>query len=90
MQLLAVQIDGMTCGHCVEQVTETLKTLNGVHVQSIQVGSATVSFDPRKISPEGIVKAIEALDYKITQEHSRGNERSVNEPLRSASPFDFT
>lgn len=46
MQLLAVQIDGMTCGHCVEQVTETLKTLNGVHVQSIQVGSATVSFDP--------------------------------------------
>lgn len=74
MQPLTVQIDGMTCGHCVEEITETLKTLNGVHVHSVRVGSATVSFDPRKISREGIVKAIEALDYKITQEHSRESE----------------
>jgi len=74
MQLLTVQIDGMTCGHCVEEVTETLKALNGVQVNSVEVGSATVSFDPRKMSSEGIVKAIEALGYKTIQESSRGSE----------------
>lgn len=31
MQPLTVQIEGMTCGHCVEEVTETLKALNSVH-----------------------------------------------------------
>ena len=36
MQPLTVQIDGMTCGHCVEEITETLKTLNGVHVRSVR------------------------------------------------------
>lgn len=61
----------MTCGHCVEEVTATLKALNSVHVHSVQVGSATLSFDPRKISPDGIIKAIEALGYKITQEPSQ-------------------
>jgi len=34
MQPLTVQIDGMTCGHCVEEITEILKALNGVHVRS--------------------------------------------------------
>ncbi len=70
MQILTVQIDGMTCGHCVEEITENLKSLNSVHVHSVRVGSATVSFDPRKISREDIVKAIEALGYKTHQEHS--------------------
>jgi len=74
MQRLTARIDGMTCDHCVEQITETLKTLNGVHVHSVQVGSATVSFDLRKISPEGIVKAIEALGYRIPQAHSLESE----------------
>ena len=36
MQPLTVQIDGMTCGHCVEEITETLKALNGVHVRSVR------------------------------------------------------
>lgn len=74
MQPLTVQIEGMTCGHCVEEVTETLKALNSVHVYSVQVGSATVSFDPSKISLDGIVKAIAALGYKIPQEPSREPE----------------
>ena len=64
MQPLTVQIDGMTCGHCVEQVTKALEAVRDVQVQSVQSGTATVSFDSHKISPDAIIKAIEALGYK--------------------------
>lgn len=74
MQILTVQIDGMSCGHCVEELTQSLKNLDSVQVHSVQVGSATVSFDPRKISREDIVKATEALGYKVHQEHSLESE----------------
>jgi copper chaperone CopZ len=90
MQYLTVQIDGMTCGHCVEEVTETLNALKSVHVHSVQVGSATVAFDPREISPEGIVKAIEALGYKITQQPTREsetNELSINHSAEHHHPI---
>jgi copper chaperone CopZ len=90
MQILTVQIDGMTCGHCEEEVTETLNALNSVHVHSVQVGSATVAFDPREISPEDIVKAIEALGYNIIQEPTRGsetNELSINHSAEHHHPI---
>lgn len=61
----------------VEEITETLKTLNGVHVHSVGVGSATVSFDSRKISREGIVKAIEARWCRIPNEYSPESETKV-------------
>lgn len=70
MQLLTVQIDGMTCGHCVEQVTGALETLKDVHMHSVQVGRATVSFDPHKTSPDVIVQTIEALGYKARRDPS--------------------
>lgn len=34
MQRMTVQIDGMTCEHCVAQVTKALKDLKNVHVHS--------------------------------------------------------
>jgi copper chaperone CopZ len=68
MQLVTVQIDGMTCGHCVEQVTNALEALKDAHVHSVQVGRATVSFDPQKISSEVLFQAIEALGYKARRE----------------------
>ncbi len=74
MQILTVQIDGMTCGHCVKEITESLKSLKSAHVHSVQVGSATVSFDSDKISREAIVKSIEALGYKTPHEPSLESE----------------
>lgn len=74
MQRLTVQIDGMTCGHCVEIISGGLKSLNSVHVHSVQVGSARVSFDPRKISREAIVESIEAFGYKTPHVPSLDSE----------------
>lgn len=82
MQLLTVKIDGMTCGHCVEQVTGALETLKDVHVHSVQIGRTTVSFDPLKTSPDVIVQTIGALGYKARRDSS---SESVKEEL-SRSP----
>ena len=76
MQRKTVQIGGMTCGHCVEQVTKALETLKDVQVHSVQIGMASLSFDSQKNSPDVIVKAIEALGYKAHWEQP--SESGIN------------
>jgi copper chaperone CopZ len=75
MQPFTIQIDGMTCGHCVEQVTKAFEALKHVQVQSVEVGRATVSFDSHKISPDATTEAIEALGYKAHSEQSAESEK---------------
>lgn len=43
MEKLTMNISGMTCGHCVGQVTKALESLDGVEVEQVEVGSATVA-----------------------------------------------
>lgn len=70
MQPLTIQIDGMTCGHCVEQVTKALKGLKNVHVHSIEVGKAIVSFDTRQMSRDVIIEGIRSLGYEARWDQS--------------------
>lgn len=51
-------IEGMSCGACVNAVTNVLKRLDGVQVQQVTVGSADVSFDPSKTSAGAIAEAL--------------------------------
>ena len=37
-----LNIDGMTCGHCVQAVTKALSAVPGVKVRSVAVGSAVI------------------------------------------------
>jgi len=37
-----LNIDGMTCGHCEQAVTEALSAVPGVKVRSVTVGSAVI------------------------------------------------
>lgn len=81
MQRMTVQIGGMTCGHCVDQVTKALETLKDVHVHSVQVGRASVSLDSHTISPGVIIQAIDALGYKARREPS--SESKTKESVMS-------
>lgn len=65
MERVTMQIDGMTCGHCVARVTKALKALEGVDVERLSVGSATVAFDPNATSEEKIAQAIEDQGYAV-------------------------
>lgn len=65
MERVTLKIDGMTCGHCVAQVTKALKEVDGVNVEQVKVGTATVSFDTDSTSAERITQAIEDQGYAV-------------------------
>lgn len=65
MNRVTLKIDGMTCGHCVAQVTKALKEVDGVDVEQVTIGTATVSFDPASASAERITQAIQDQGYGV-------------------------
>lgn len=66
MDRITMKIDGMTCGHCVSQVTKALKGLEGVEVEQVNVGAATVAYNPDSVSEERIAQAVEDQGYAVT------------------------
>lgn len=65
MDRITMKIDGMTCGHCVNQVTKALKGLEGVQVEQVMVGAATVAYDPAATSEAQIEQAVEEQGYAV-------------------------
>lgn len=63
MEHLNLKIDGMSCGHCVARVEKTLKKLDGVDVNRVDVGSADVFYDPAKSSFGKIREALDDAGY---------------------------
>ena len=63
MEQATIGIQGMSCGHCVASVKRALGQLEGVEVQEVKVGSATVSYDPSAVTPERITQAIADEGY---------------------------
>ena len=66
MNRMTIQIDGMSCGHCVGQVTKALKGVDGVQVEQVKIGSATVAYDPAATSEDRITQAVEDQGYAVT------------------------
>jgi copper chaperone CopZ len=63
MNTLELEIEGMSCGHCVAAVSEALGELPGVNVNRVRIGAAEVSYNPNHVSPEQIVLAVEDAGY---------------------------
>jgi Cu+-exporting ATPase len=59
-------VDGMTCSSCVARITRTVRMLDGVDRVKVDLGSATasVAFDPARISLAAIADAIERAGYE--------------------------
>jgi copper chaperone CopZ len=64
MEDLTLQIDGMSCGHCVARVKKALSNLDGVEVRNVEVGSAEMSYDPSRVSPGQVLEAVDAAGYE--------------------------
>lgn len=58
-------VEGMTCGGCEAGVKLKVKKLDGVTSvdASYDEGTAVVTYDPDKVTPEQIIAAIEQLGY---------------------------
>lgn len=58
----------MSCAHCVHAVTSALADLPGVTVTGVSIGSAEVSYDPARVTPEQIGAAVRDAGYEpLTQ-----------------------
>jgi copper chaperone CopZ len=64
MQPLKLTINGMSCGHCVARVTQTLGALDGLEVDVVRIGAAELRFDPRRRSVEDILAAVRDAGYE--------------------------
>ena len=71
MGSLDLDIDGMSCGHCVASVSQALRELPGVEVKNVSIGAAQVSYEADKVSPEEIVLAVEDAGYTATTKAQR-------------------
>ena len=65
MERVALTIGGMSCGHCVQGVDRALRSLSGVQVEGVEVGSAVVAYDPAVVKPEQITGVIAEEGYEV-------------------------
>lgn len=68
-ELIQVSVEGMSCGACSTKVGNVLSKLNGVNEQKVcHVGkNAVVNFDPKKVSRDQILAAIDTTGFKVVQ-----------------------
>ncbi|MGM0930569.1 MAG: heavy-metal-associated domain-containing protein [Actinomycetota bacterium] len=69
MSTTTISIDGMTCSHCVDAVTEELKALAGVqevriHLNKGGISTATVSSEAQ-LDPAQIGEAVAEAGYTV-------------------------
>jgi copper chaperone len=61
---LTLSIEGMHCGACVRRVTGALQGVSGVHLGSVEVGSAQMDFDPEETTAEEIAAAVDRIGFQ--------------------------
>ncbi|MEO6067383.1 MAG: cation transporter [Gemmatimonadota bacterium] len=64
MNTLKLTIDGMSCGHCLNRVQKALGTVDGVQVSSVQIGQATLQYDPATQDADAIAEVVTKAGYK--------------------------
>jgi copper chaperone len=64
-ETLRMHVTGMTCGGCENAVKRTLLKLEGVEAvaASHEQNAVTVVYEPARISPERMARAIQDLGY---------------------------
>lgn len=78
IETVEFDVAGMTCGGCAMATEVALKRLDGVrsaeasYDEGTGAGSAAVQYDPARISPEGMIEAVEAIGFHPTVRSSGG------------------
>ena len=67
-EAVALSIEGMHCGACVRRVTAALEKMEGVQVNSVEVGSANVTFNPEQVTVEKIAGAVNKIGFEARTE----------------------
>lgn len=68
MSTAKLNIQGMSCGHCVGAVKQALDKVEGVEVEQVQVGSASIRVDG-EATLQGAISAIADAGYQAAVSH---------------------
>lgn len=63
MKELKLSIEGMHCGACVRRVTSALQGVAGVQVDSVDIGSARMTFDPTQVDIKNIISTLDGIGF---------------------------
>jgi copper chaperone len=58
-----IEIEGMSCMHCVEAVKNALLA-QGVTVKHVEIGSAEISYDENEVKRDDVLLAIQEAGYQ--------------------------
>ncbi|MEX1029654.1 MAG: copper ion binding protein [Paenibacillaceae bacterium] len=65
MTTTTLNVQGMSCGHCVNSVETAVKSLGADAKANLANNSVTIDFDETKVSLEAIKEAIEEQGYDV-------------------------
>jgi copper chaperone len=62
-----INIEGMSCQHCVMSVKKAIGALKGIEQSDVSIGNAVVKYDDSKVKKEEIEAAIEKTGFKVSK-----------------------
>ncbi len=65
MSRVTLQIDGMSCSHCLNAVNQALSAVPGAVVSSVRMGGAEVEY-PAQSGTGALVAAVEDAGYNVS------------------------
>ncbi len=65
MAEITLEIEGMSCQHCVMRVKKAIDGIDGVSSSDVSTGSARVIYDDSKTDGDAIEKAVQDTGYKV-------------------------
>jgi Cu+-exporting ATPase len=65
IEIVSFPVEGMTCASCVNRITRFLQKVDGVEDANVNLASesATVRFDPARVSTPDLIAAVDAAGY---------------------------
>jgi Cu+-exporting ATPase len=90
---IELPIEGMTCSSCANRIERRLNRIEGVEASvNFATERATVSFDPGRVEPRGLVEAVGETGYAASLPAARGAgpaaaDRDPDAPLRRRLVF---
>jgi copper chaperone len=65
MESVHLNIEGMTCEHCVRAIDNRLRKTPGVEVERVVVGAVDLRYEPSRISLDEISEVISDEGYTV-------------------------
>ena len=96
LQVINLDVHGMTCAGCVSSVEKTLRNLDGVDSAEVNfvLNRASVHFDPEFANSSQLVNAVETAGFgarlfKENDDYSEPSKHSEEEYLKLRSRMKF-